>query len=56
MPYIVVELDTVNIIQYLFIRCNMAIDLGLHCKLRCISPILRIYMKVFYSIHLLDVI
>ena len=34
----------------------MAIDLGLHCKLLYISPILRIYIKVLYSIHLLDVI
>ena len=34
----------------------MAIDLGLHCKLLYISPILRIYIKVLYSIHSLDVI
>ena len=34
----------------------MEIDLGLHCKLLYISPIIRIYIKVLYSIHLLDVI
>ena len=34
----------------------MAIGLGLHCKLRYISPLLRLYINVFYSIHLLAVI
>ena len=34
----------------------MAIGLGLHCKLRYISPLLRLYINAFYSIHLLAVI
>ena len=34
----------------------MAIELGLHCKLMYISPMLRLYIKVYYSIRLLDVI
>ena len=34
----------------------MAIGLGLHCKLRYISPLLRLYINVFYSIHLLAII
>ena len=31
----------------------MAIGLGLHCKLRYISPLLRLYINVFYGTHLL---
>ena len=49
-------LDPVSILQYIFIRCNMAIGLGLHCKLRNISPLRRLYINVFYGIHLLAVI
>ena len=49
-------LEHVSILQYIFIRSNMAIGLGLHCKLRYISPLLRLYINVFYSIHLLAVI
>ena len=40
---------------YPFIRCNKESYLGLHFKLRYISPILRV-CKVFYCIHLLNVI
>ena len=56
MLWIFTASDTVNILQNLFIRCNMAIGLGLHCKLRYITPILRFHINVFYSIHLLAVI
>ena len=31
----------------------MANGLGLHCKLRHISPLLRLYINVCYGIHLL---
>ena len=34
----------------------MAIGLGLHCKLRYIFQLLRLYINVFYSIHLLAII
>ena len=44
-----------GILKYLFIRCDMASDLGLHYKLKTVSLMLRVY-KVFYGIHLLDVI
>ena len=46
-------LEHVSILQYIFIRCNMAIGLSLHCKLRYISPLLRLYINVFYGTHLL---
>ena len=31
----------------------MAIGLGLHCKLRYTSPLLRLYINVFYGTQLL---